>query len=141
MTGRKGERAKILFDSIDLEILKILTREELSVLELGEKLELNHKNLKPHLDKLLSLNFIFPYKTIHGKIRLISVIKNVEDDPDYQFDSDDFSQDLVKKIENLKIFIEIMENIEAYNLKKQMSRDLELDLRKMKRNTRGNFHN
>jgi predicted transcriptional regulator len=57
---KTGERANILFDSIDLEILEtIILNQTLGVLELCNKLRVNHFSLKPHIDRLLSLNLIF----------------------------------------------------------------------------------
>ena len=60
-----GNRAHIYFDSIDLQILEFLDNPNhftheggYSVLEVAEKLNINHKSLKPHIDKLLTIGLI-----------------------------------------------------------------------------------
>ena len=54
MSGRKS---KVLVDSIDLDILTTLNHYSynlgLGVLELAEKINLTHQNLKRHLEKLI----------------------------------------------------------------------------------------
>lgn len=58
-TGKTGRKSKVLFDSIDLEILELLTSNEpMGVLEVAKRINLTHQNLKTHLEKLLKLNLV-----------------------------------------------------------------------------------
>jgi len=52
------DRGLNLLDSIDLEIMEKLSYKNLGVMELKEKIGLNHQNLKPHLDKLRTADLI-----------------------------------------------------------------------------------
>ena len=55
-----GERGRVLFDSIDLQILELLNGEKyFGVLELTKSLRIKHKNLKPHLEKLMKANLVW----------------------------------------------------------------------------------
>src|SRR3989344_5360678 len=59
-----GHRADPLIDSIDLMILRILKEEDsLSVLELARVTNLPHKNLKPHLEKLIQAKIVYAFKS------------------------------------------------------------------------------
>lgn len=54
-----GRKSKVLFDSIDLEIVNTIEANEgIGVLELAGKLDLTHQNLKTHLEKLLRADII-----------------------------------------------------------------------------------
>lgn len=54
-----GRKSKVLFDSIDLEIFNTIEKHnQIGVLELAEKINLTHQNLKTHLEKLLRANII-----------------------------------------------------------------------------------
>lgn len=81
LMGRRkvGERARVLFDFIDLMIIKTInsSKEGLSVLELVDKLGLRHKNLKPHMDKLITLKLIKTYKDREGKAILSTASKDL----------------------------------------------------------------
>jgi hypothetical protein len=80
-----GNRAEIYFDSIDLEILEFLNIHNLktheggySVIDIIDKLKINNKSLKPHIDKLLNLGLIHTtYMNYAGNI------KDNEDDKKY----------------------------------------------------------
>lgn len=60
MINKLGRKSKVLFDSIDLDILNILKGLDnpIGVLDLGKKINLTHQNLKPHLEKLIKSDFI-----------------------------------------------------------------------------------
>jgi len=113
MKKKAGERAKILFDDIDLKILNLLSRyESLGVLELVDKIQINHNSLKPHFDKLLSLKLISSYKNKEGKVRLSYSLGNTE---------------LIKK---QKILLEVLEETSLYYKNKELNKIIDIDLRK-----------
>jgi hypothetical protein len=66
MVKEKRKRGVPYLDSVDLEILEYLSNANWNerdlvgygVLEVANHLQLNHNNLKPHIDKLLHLNLI-----------------------------------------------------------------------------------
>lgn len=60
-----GERSQIYFDSIDLEIMEFLNEKNYkthegaySIFDIIDKIKINSKSLKPHIDKLLTLGLI-----------------------------------------------------------------------------------
>lgn len=71
-----GRKSKVLFDSIDLEILeKVTNKPNLGVLELTEEIGLTHQNLKQHLEKLMRAGLIVVGEVgvgKHGKIALMT---------------------------------------------------------------------
>lgn len=137
-----GERAETYFDSIDLQILEKLnypkninnSPEGLSVLELAETLKIKHKNLKPHIDKLLRLNLIFAYKDDKNKLRLMTGSANVE----YTFGGDvSVITDNLKEQEEIRNSLREEETILKYlkkvrELKREedLKKEIEIDLRK-----------
>lgn len=141
MVDRKaGERAKILFDNIDLKIIKMLNGADygkgFGVLELADKLGLNHKNLKPHLDKLLHLGLIFIFKDENGEAKLYTYIRNMETLTGQEFDSETDYHTAVRKVNDHKVLVEYLEKVDSLEHNKEMKEILEMDLRKMKRNTK-----
>lgn len=111
MVKRKvGERAEILFDSIDLEVLKKFNsfNNAVKVLELADSLKINHNSLKPHIDKLMTLGLINTNKNKEG-ISGASLY---------------FKQDT-----NPKIILEYLEKANSY-LKNKPKSETSIDLRK-----------
>ncbi len=125
---RIGERAEILFDSIDLEILNILNEdrnnEGVGVLDLVNKLDIKHNSLKPHLDKLVTLNLIFVFKDENGKIRITSQIINNEK-IFRDFREEDFAQIYKEEAKEQRILIKYLKKA-----KRQQEQINKIDLRK-----------
>lgn len=65
MKEKTGRKSKVLIDSIDLKILKLLTKshEPIGVLDIADKINLTHQNLKQHLEKLIKSDLIVSIKT------------------------------------------------------------------------------
>ena len=105
MEKRKvGERAEILIDTIDLEILEYLNGAESGILELANYLNINHKNLKPHIEKLIRANLlsVLDERDSEKSPRRITIIS-----------SEVFSEH--KEGENCKVFRNILKKINERN--------------------------
>ncbi len=56
---QKGERTNIIFNELDLIILKIISQpKDIAIIQLKDMLNITHANLKRHLDWLEVLKFI-----------------------------------------------------------------------------------
>lgn len=68
MKRKQGEKSGVLLTTIDLQIIKALKEKEMKILELADKLEIKHKNLKPHIDLLVGVGLInaLPIKKSRG---------------------------------------------------------------------------
>lgn len=91
MSGRKS---KVLVDSIDLDILTTLNPYSynlgLGVLELAEKINLTHQNLKRHLEKLIKARLVLTLTSSgSNKISLVT--------PYYFHDYNGDNEDQIKK--------------------------------------------
>lgn len=54
-----GVSHRILFDELDWVILaKVMDNPRIQIMKLVEMLKITHKNLKPHIDRLVGFNFI-----------------------------------------------------------------------------------
>lgn len=138
-----GERAEILFDSIDLQILeKLLTAQNVNnqpegygILELANALDIKHKNLKPHIDKLKNLNLIFAYKN-NDKLYLWTGIANMKYifENDYSLITDDIEkqEEMRKETEQEQNLIEYLRKVRSLNYKNNMTKAIEMDFRKLK---------
>jgi len=70
---KKGDRSSNVLNTLDLEILKILIKqnEDVGILQLGELVGMSHRALKGHIRHLLKINLIEKKATQkHGKIPL-----------------------------------------------------------------------
>lgn len=66
-------RGKILFDSIDQDILILCKwHKGFQVLKIVDILQISHKNLKPHLDRLVNNNLMYIKKNKIEKIYITS---------------------------------------------------------------------
>ena len=111
MEKRKvGIRSKILFDEIDLRIIQLLNNPKnndgLGVLEIAKWFGVMHNNLKPHLDKLLSLGLILFSPNKEGKSVLFS-----------------------RKGKEQEIFLKYLANANMYLFNKEMNKAHGIDLR------------
>lgn len=140
MSKRKvGERAEILFDSIDLDILKTLNEarnryggyyEGLGILDLAQKLNLKHKNLKPHIDKLLALDLIFAWKD-EQKIRIGTEMENVKDLDEEMFEKKEWKE-MQEETKEQRALLKYLEKSKQQQYKSKLAKDIEFDLRKKK---------
>lgn len=75
-----GQKSKILFDQTDIDIIKVLHKEQpIAVLELAKKLgNMKHANLKKHLDMLESNSMTLIKRENVPKSRKILVSLNEE---------------------------------------------------------------
>ena len=56
---QKGERTNIVFNELDLTILKIISQpKDIAVIQLADIIQITHDNLKRHLDWLEDLKLI-----------------------------------------------------------------------------------
>ena len=123
----KGKRAEVLFDSIDLQILKILNSAQLGigVLDLVQRLNLKHKNLKPHLDKLIALGLVIVWRdTQNQKIKICSEME--------VFGDNNEDEELQDKIKKHRALLEFLEKAEEENNKLKSMQLTLFDLRKKK---------
>jgi hypothetical protein len=139
MVKRKvGERAEILLDSIDLEILKKIKSgyginggyDGIGVLELANILNIKHNSLKPHLDKLMFLNLIFSYKNSQNKVMLGCGMENIKELSEFEFDSKKEYEEALKEAEHQQTLIKYLEKIKTYYHEKEMKNLIDFDLRK-----------
>lgn len=140
MVKRKvGERARILFDDIDLKILKLLDKSQgnniyYSIEDLADKLSLKHKNLKPHVDKLLMLKLIYIFKDLDGKNNIFSEIDNRHKPNERKFKTrEDYINALIE-VEKKRALFNYLEQSNSFSLS-GVIKNKEFDIRKMKRGT------
>lgn len=77
MSKRKvGQKARILLDSIDLEIMNRLENKNLTILKLAKAMNIKHNNLLPHLKKLEYANFVFAFKIPKSRAIELSLMIN-----------------------------------------------------------------
>lgn len=135
MKRKVGERAISYLDSIDLSIIEILNHSQggVSVLNLAERLQLKHKNLKPHIDKLMFLNIIFAFKDNEGKTKIYTTMKNMDELSIIEFDDDEkeYSKAL-KQQEHDKALVNFLEKIRDYYYDIEMKKHIDIDLRRKK---------
>jgi len=78
-----GERSKIVLNELDLLILRMIIgryekHDPISILDLGERLEINNITLRNHLNKLIKMEFIRKDRMPKtNKYLLIPVDKNI----------------------------------------------------------------
>ena len=99
-----GERANILFDDIDLKIVKIIndySNNGIGVIDLSKKLNITHISLKPHIDKLIHLELIF-------------MVKNNEDRAVLKPNKND--------IEKIKVFLDYLNETNNYLNKRKIDK-------------------
>ena len=141
MVKRKvGERAEILLDSIDLEILKKIKSgygkygeyNGIGVLELANNLNIKHNSLKPHLDKLMFLNLVFSYKNSDNKVMLGVGMENIKELDECCFNSKKEYEEGIKEAEHQQALLNYLEKIKTYYYDKEMKKLIEFDLRKKK---------
>ena len=131
-----GQRANVLFDSIDLEILNMLDKSNqgMGVLELATSLGIKHKNLKPHIDKLRKLELIFIYKNNDNKIYLWTGMANMRENFVMNFwdvcDTQKEVDALSKEIQEQEALIKYLKKVKNFEYETEMQKGLELDLRK-----------
>lgn len=150
MTKEKRKRGVPYLDSVDLEILEFLDTPNYSankngwaVLDVVKKLNIQHNNLKPHIDKLLKLKLICVVDLSSYKQKGEKIIENkkvglssVRSRNDYWFenyaDLEGEKEDIeVAKKENeyFKVVLKCLKDIRSYFYNKENEDYLELDLR------------
>jgi hypothetical protein len=150
-----GNRAEIYFDSIDLDILEFLNNPNrktheggYSVIDIIDKLKINNKSLKPHIDKLLNLGLIHTtYMNYAGNI------KGNEDDKkynkkiglttsivsfkflndfdyyvDYEINSKKYNKDK-DEAEKLDLIIDLLKEVRDMYYREKSKDDIYIDLR------------
>jgi len=132
MVKRKvGERAEILVDTLDLEILSEIRKEELGVLELANKLNIQHKNLKPHLVKLINVGLILISKTKNRKILLI-LPENLYEQIGQVMSAS--GKSLRENAEEQSYFLKVLNKINSLEYQKQTLYDIDKELEKYDKN-------
>lgn len=139
MRRKVGERAKVLFDSIDLAILELLDYSfiGLSVSELVSKLKIKHKNLKPHIDKLRKLELISLWN-LGEKIILwteLAEIKRIFDNnPEDFWETKEEIKKAEERLKKQRILREyLFSALKTENLDKKLEEEFQPDLRKIKK--------
>jgi len=147
-----GNRAYIYFDSIDLQILEFLDKPNrvtheggYPVLEVAEKLNINHKSLKPHIDKLLSLgliettylnyagnNAINPLPSNNGLTTPRQSFWFYNDAELYDDENDTRIEEDKKKAERFNNILKILQEIRGKFYKDNAKKEIYLDLRSKK---------
>ena len=127
MSGRKS---KVLMDSIDLEILDILDRynqEDIGVLELAEKINLTHQNLKKHLEKLIRLDLVDPITTKgSNKISLVT----------FRMFSECGDPKIEKRAKELEIVRSFLKKVNTLDYEKETIAKLSKELKKKKKKSK-----
>lgn len=127
-----GERAKILIDSIDLEILEFLEGCEvvIGVLDLANRLDIKHKNLKPHLEKLIRIGLIKTNEYQGSrKIGLVSP-RIFYDMYGYEIETDKkFGEEFQEYKEEFKNFLKVLSKIRGLELEKQTLHNISKELK------------
>lgn len=150
MVKEKRKRGVPYLDNVDLEILEFLDTPNYSantygwgVLDIVNKLNIQHNNLKPHIDKLLRLNLICVVdkssyrkkgkKIIENKkVGLISVRARNEDyirDFEGDIEHKDFIKEAKEESEYFKVILKCLRDIRSYFYNKENEDYLNLDLR------------
>lgn len=139
-----GERAETYFDSIDLQILeKLDTAQNINnqpngfgILELANALNIKHKNLKPHIDKLIKLELIFAYKSNEDKLYLWTGRANMEYNFDYDFsmitDNLKKQEEMRKELEEEETLLKYLKKVRGLSYKDSLKKSIETDFRKLK---------
>lgn len=132
----KGE---VYFDSVDLEILEFLidrAQNGAGVLEIADKLNISHKSLKPHIDKLRFLDLIVIVETTAvfgktnnnvGEIKLCVPTAWYDDPSDWR---EGYEEEIKKQLRRFEEVIKSLRKIKNYEEEKEISKKLEMDLRK-----------
>lgn len=158
MVNEKRKRGVPYLDSIDLEILEYLSGANLGerdlvgygVLEVANHLQLNHNNLKPHINKLLQLNLItIQEKTIfkdnqiekddNGNIKYKIVLASKKVANQYWMDeiftgADEEEKETYEEAEKENIYfdyvIKCLRDIRQYFYDIEKKKQIDFDLRK-----------
>lgn len=105
--GKIGMRGRVLFDEIDLRIIQKLNHDNgMGVLELAKWMGIMHNNMKPHIDKLISLGLVSINQNNEGKAVLIAGKEKEQD-----------------------IFLKYLANSNMYVFDKEMQKFMKIDLR------------
>lgn len=142
MVKRKvGERARILFDDIDLKILRLLNNNSehgynvfYGIMELADKLFLKHKNLKPHIDKMIKLKLVSIVKDLDGKTIVLSEINDKYKPIKRNFKTEEDYIEALKEVERKRALLSYLEQSNDFSLG-NYAKNEDFDLRKMKRKT------
>jgi len=150
MVKEKRKRGVPYLDSVDLEILEFLDTPNYSankngwaVLDVVKKLDIQHNNLKPHIDKLLKLNLICVVDLSSYKQRGKKLIENkkvglssvrarndnwFENYADFEGEKE-YIEEAKKENEYFKVVLKCLRDIRSYFYNKENEEYLELDLR------------
>ncbi len=139
-----GERARVLFDEIDLKILELLNHpspdyknnrdKRYGILEIAGKLDLKHKNLKPHIDKLLRLELIFPYEN-EGKLYITTGLQNFKDmgeDVTEMAHTKSEQEQILKQLSEEKILLNYLKKVSEQFRGEELKKRVAIDFRKIK---------
>jgi len=139
-----GERAETYFDSIDLQILEKLNTaqnvngnpEGFGILELANALNIKHKNLKPHIDKLRKLDLIFAYKNSDNKLYLwtgkANVFYHLENDLSLITENPEEEQKLQRELNKKEALLEYLKKVRELSIAEEVQKAIETDFRKIK---------
>lgn len=135
-----GKKATSLFDNIDLQMINIIMQyynannklKGISVLDLANKIKINHNSLKPHLNKLISVGIIIPFRDSDDKVMLsvkntLKEIISIED-----FNNNDEYNDFLQEVYGLDGFINMSRRLETYKKQEEIGKTPKIDLRKKK---------
>ena len=70
------DRAENLISKVDLELLRVLTKKDYAVLELKNKLTVNPRTIKRHIDRLVKIKLIKRDKVPKTNQAIISITKD-----------------------------------------------------------------
>lgn len=139
-----AEKGSVLFDSIDLKILELLRKRHnttfggLKVYEIAKELKIRHKSLKPHIDKLRSLNLIVPVasdKEVWLSTRSV-YWDELGSDLAHEI-SKKALEEVNKELELEEKVFEILQKARTYYWNKKADKLLEMDLRKARTQENG----
>jgi len=142
-----GRKSKVLFDSIDLEILKKLsgTYDGMGVLELSRDMNLTHQNLKKHLEKLLRVKLISTIKTTAsadkeevGKIKLNTALSKIYDD--YEDEFPEYAEEIIKERDELSILTKFLKEVDNLNYPQETLKEIISELKKNKEKKKKDNH-
>lgn len=131
-----GRKSKVLFDSIDLEILRTIEEagksgSETGVLDLAKAIDLTHSNLKKHLEKLSKARLVIIGQITSGNNRRL-----VLETPVSLYDKtngEDITEEEIKDIADYKAFVRLAEKLNEVEFVKETLYEISREMAKEKK--------
>lgn len=114
-----GRKSKIIFDSIDLQIIDTIKKNpHIHILQLRDKIEITHQNLKKHLEKLIKGKLILSWKNEKSPKITLTTLDFYEED--YDFLDDEYKKD----VRDFEGFFKIINKINSLEFESETLREM-----------------